>query len=774
MTEIKARFMRKLFSNEETGFSVYSAEPVLKDQKKVMISKWGTITVSGNFSVDEEELGERYFRMDIDLDPTSKYAGSYTLGRIHYDFPTKASEQWNFLNEANLVTTNQYKSLQKAFTRKEKILDIILTQPDKLTQAKGIGESHAKTINERVQKDKYRALVYTAFGKVDGIGPSVIKAIIHMGPDVTKTIKDIKKDPFILLKIDGVGFTTADKIRESQGIPLDDKNRCLHGIKYFITDTFESTGNTYADLNQEIKTLPVKLNVKTTTLIDYIKEVQNKNSKEVAKRYGFVIFSHFISTVDLFQAERFVGERTNYLMDTSSLILPQEQWNKMIDARLEGQQFSLSKEQRTFLEKVNSERILVLLGPGGAGKSWVTKIAVDLIMEAKRNVVIAPKAEGEENYSRPVGLYAPTARAAKVMKSYIGLDSSTIHRGLMKFTQAYSDHTFSPDDVLIVDESSMVDSQLMEVVYRAMKFEARIVLIGDSFQLPSVGPGNILYDLTHALAVPTVTFTKIYRQSEDSNIINYASDLRFDNFFLDPSARIVDKGDIVFINSKDPEEIKELGMDYYKDLLADHAYEDIMMLSPVNKGPAGRKTLNKEIQKLVNGNAQKSQYIAGKNAPDEADRQYFREGDYITIVKNDYARPNIRGQESPIINGDMGRIFSVDTEAKKVRVDIEGEYFDFDFDEVKNYMDHLWAITIHKSQGGQANSVIILIPSNAGWGLSANMLYTAITRAQKQCYVIGDFNVLNRSSKKYANFKRKTIIALERELKRMKERRPER
>lgn len=745
MIDVKVRFTKKLFSSEE-GFSVYAASPTHEYKRAVELTDFGNFTISGNYVIEDSELHKKVFHVSIEEDVRAKYPCSYKMDKIHYTFPEEAVEQWEFIKEADLVTALQYMNLKSHFNEKEdKILDIILEEIERVEEAKGFGERSAIRLKEKVEADKYKALVYKSFGKIDGIGPSLVRQIVNFSPHVEETITTIENDPFFLLKFRGVGFSIADKVRAQLGIPADNRERCLHGLKFFITDAFKQSGSTYADLNMSIQDVARSLSVNRQILIDYIKEEMAKDEED--KKYNLKFFGHYVTTTELFKAESTVFKRTKSLMRKAEPLVDPAAWQESKEKILSKKFFELSDEQEDFLRMVNEERILLLIGPGGSGKSWVTKIACQLLARANKKV----------------GLYAPTARAARVMSDYTGWSASTIHRGLMRYQNGFEDEEdgsegYAPEDVIVLDESSMIDSELMAVVYRAMRPDGRIIIIGDAFQLPSVGPGNILYDLIHYLKVPTVNFTKIYRQSEDSNIINQASALREGSFYVDPAKEISDFGDIVFINNSNEDDIREIALEYYKGFKDEYSQEDLMFLTPVNKGPSGRRVINKEIQSIVNGNEGKEQLTFGKNSPNEADLYHYRKDDYITISSNSYNAESEEGETVDLINGDIGDVVSANEDG--ITVSIDGLSFFYNKDDVMSNVEHLWATTIHKSQGGQAHGVIIVIPPNS-WGLSANMLYTAITRAQTKCIIIGSMDLLNRAAHKFANFNRKTMLALQ-------------
>ena len=746
--ECKAIFTKKVYSGED-GYAVYSAK-LAEDNDYIQLSSYNNFSISGDFSIEQNDLDKKVFTINVEPDYSGKYQNSYNMVSISFDFPSTSKEQWAFLRESNLVTQNRYTAIKNTFPSNTLILDLIMDHPDYLVKVPTVGEKLAKKIHDKLVEEKDLAAIYQAFGDVPGVGPGVILGIQKLGTNVNETINKIKIDPFYLMKIPRVGFLVADKVRAFLKVPLTDRNRCLHGVKHYILDSFLSTGNTYADLNKEIYKLADLLYVNVSLLVQYVKEESEKNDKE--NTYGIKIFGNYISTIELYEAEKIISKKISYLMRTSKKITNTKDWNNRISKEMSGMPQTLSDEQQTFLKRVNEENVLLLVGPGGSGKSWVTELTVRLLKQQDLEVT----------------LVAPTARAAKVMTNYIHQPASTIHRAMLPLLFATGEEEVKENeedkrkdaDVIIIDESSMVDSELMSIVLKVSK-DARIIIIGDSFQLPSVGPGNVLYDLIHSLKVPMVEFTKIYRQGKDSNIINYAAALRTNSFHLENWEDKVDAGDIVFINEKENETIADLAINFYSKDVKRLGEENLMILSPVNKGPIGRRTLNPKIQKIVNGNERLDTMSFGENSPNPDDLVRFRVDDYITVIRNNYNAQDTNDNSCILVNGDVGKISHVTD--KTIVCDIDDLRVPFLKNEVKSNIEHLWATTIHKSQGGQADTVIILIPKNS-WGLSANMLYTAITRAKVKCLVIGDFNAMNRASKVFENYNRRTMLSLNAQL----------
>lgn len=738
MIEVRVKFIKCMYGNEDSNFSVYSAEPANKmESRKVKENKYGNFTMSGDFHVAEEEFG-KIFTVTIEEDYNSKYPNSYKLIKLHYEFPDNPREQWEFLESGNIVPLNVFIKIKEAFKSTDKILDIMVDEPSRLEEIKGIGEERAKLYQQKVLESKDKALLFNEYGDIDGVGSKLINHLFTWKPRVEDVISSLKKDPFSLIVDLDVGFTLADRFRDFYGFPLNDRNRILHGVSYYLTASFQSTGNTYDDILTVSKDIASKLRVSHKEVILLLAEIQ-KDLKELSK-YKLKIFGKNITTDELFKAELLIYNRFKEMMGEDKKIAPTEEWEKTKGEYLDNLPQTLSDEQSDFLSKINDDRASILLGPGGAGKSWVIKIACDLI-----------KASG-----KTFGLFAPTARAAKVMSDYVGVEAQTIHRGLLKFVMAGE---IAPYDVLIVDEFSMVDSELASVILRSMGINTRLIIVGDDYQLQSVGPGNVLFDLVEYIKAPTTRLTKIFRQQEQNGLLDYAQDLRNGSFLL-PDLPKLEDNNIVFINETDDSRKQEIAIKLYSDSLSrlGNDYEDIMLLSPINKTASGRKALNKRVQEIVNPGNGSNEVVFGSNGSEDGKR-YFRKGDYITVTTNVYDMVNDVDELAQIINGDLGEI--VQATPKTVTFNVDKNGYTIEKSDVIGLIDHAWSITIHKSQGGQASDVIIVLPETSYFMLNANMIYTAITRAKTKCYLIGNFKELNKAAKKQANFARKTMIQLQ-------------
>lgn len=736
--KIDVKFAKRLYGTSDGDFSIFAAELVnYSDRKHIGVNKkFGTFTISGDYAMSDDEIGSVQ-TVTVEEDLSSRYPNSYKLIKLHYELPTDPDSQWNYLENGGIVPFTTFLSIERHFSSDDKILDIIMDNPERLTEVRGIGESRAKHYQKKLLENRDRAAIFAEYGDIEGVGDKTIKFLVNWKPSVAETIKTIKKDPFSLLEGDNIGFMLADKFRDFYGLPLNDRNRILHGASYFLGERFQDTGNTYEDIFTAAQEVARKLFVSNEEIILLLAEIQ-KDEDELRK-YKLKIFGRNITTQALFNAELLIYKKTKYLIEDDKKITTDEKWKKIKENILNNIPQELSDEQDHFLNLINDERIAILLGPGGAGKSWVINLACDMIKEAGKT------------YS----LLAPTARAAKVMTDYVGTEASTIHRALLQYVEA---GITVEHDVLIVDEYSMVDSELAAVVLRAMGEHTRLIIVGDDFQLQSVGPGNVLFDLVEFIKIPTVKLTKIFRQGEDSKILDYSKALRQGEFKL-PNVPKVENEDIVFINESDDKRQQDIALNLYKKAYDRYGVDDIMLLSPTNKGVSGRHVLNKKVQKIINPSESERDVVFGERLKDEDQKTHYKMGDFITVKKNNYKMKTDHGEESQVINGDLGTVDYTNRTALTFKI---GKHaFTIDKSEIHELIDHAWTITIHKSQGGQASEVIIVLPRNSYFMLNSNMLYTAITRAKVKCYVIGDFDGINSSAKEQANFSRKTMIQLQ-------------
>ncbi|MBR5858623.1 MAG: AAA family ATPase, partial [Clostridia bacterium] len=383
---------------------------------------------------------------------------------------------------------------------------------------------------------------------------------------------------------------------------------------------------------------------------------------------------------------------------------------------------SYAPEQREAISHALTGGVTVITGGPGTGKTTVIKAILEICNILKFSTVLA----------------APTGRAAKRMFESSGKEAKTIHRLLEASVSDNGKHHFQRDEdnpiaqkVIIIDEMSMVDTNLMYALLKAVRLGSYLILIGDPDQLPPVGPGNCLNDIIKSNKFNVVRLDKIFRQAEQSLIV--------------VNAHAINRGEMPILNSRDndfffvekqsSEEIKSLIIDFVSRRLPKRydadPLEDIQVISCTRKGPLGTNELNYAFQAVLNPKSSK-----------KAEKKYgsvlFREGDKVMQIKNDYDLEWKRGSESGsgIFNGDVGRILEIDTRGETMTIDFDGRVTDYDFSQLDE-LEHAYAVTAHKSQGSEYR--IVVIPSfDAPFPLmTRNLLYTAVTRAKDMVVIVG-------------------------------------
>lgn len=342
------------------------------------------------------------------------------------------------------------------------------------------------------------------------------------------------------------------------------------------------------------------------------------------------------------------------------------------------------------------------------------------------------------------------------MTGYTGIQASTIHRKAGVFGEDEGANKEINEDVIIIDESSMCDVFILAKFFRALTNpNARVLFVGDDFQLPSVGVGNFLYDVIHSGVIKVSRLKKVFRQAE-GGILNVSTDVREGKQFLNDVAdgRIVFGRDCVFWMT-DQDYIRDGVLKNYKNVIKRFSQDDVVILSPTNNGKLGTIELNKDIQKIANpaSPSKKEKAVGKKDNP-----TIYRVGDAVMNTVNTYDIETVDGGVADIFNGDTGRIIDIDEVEKVFIVEIDGIQVKIKFANVLTNLVHAWVTTIHKSQGSQYKVVIVISDRSMTYQLNANLLYTGFSRAKEFMLVLGQAQTINRAIKKFANMERRSFL----------------
>ncbi|MBE6685641.1 MAG: ATP-dependent RecD-like DNA helicase [Ruminococcaceae bacterium] len=601
----------------------------------------------------------------------------------------------------------------------EDTFDVLEHHPDWLSEINGISEKKAKEIGENF-KTQFGIRTVMMFCR-EFFGPMISVRIYQRWG--VEAIDKIKENPYILCEeIYGVSFSKADAVAKSLNIPNNSEGRIRSGIKYFINLNGIQNGHCYIPFTKLIPAVADVLKVEEADI-----ELQVSALRES----GDLVFVETNSGTRVYLKKYYEAETycTRKLMALDRLCpkIQLSDIDRFILRIEEAEDIEYASMQRKAIISAVNNGVMILTGGPGTGKTTIIKGVLQIL--------------GDLSYN--IALCAPTGRAAKRMSEATQCEAKTIHRLLeMEYSKENEpvfirdEHNLLEEDVVIVDEASMVDIFLLESLLKAMKPASRLILIGDADQLPSVGAGNVLNDLIESCVFSTVKLKEIFRQAKESLIITNAHLINSGEY-----PDIETKSSDFFFMPREDNEIADTIAQLCKTRLPKaynlNSFEDIQVITPSHKGNAGTSVMNEVLQAVLNppqkGKAQKN-----------VRNVIFREGDKIMQIRNNYdiewsKNSGVKG--TGIFNGDIGIIRKIDQSAESVEVDFDGRIAYYDFTQLDE-LEHAYAITIHKSQGSEYPFVIIPAYNYSPKLLTRNLLYTAVTRAQKMVIIVGSGNVI--------------------------------
>lgn len=722
--EIKVTPVRELFFNEDNFFGIYGCEVNPDYINQVKINKWGNISIKG--SVPRLNIGEEY-TVVLKEDTDSKYQGSYIIESIKTDRPRTKEEQRRFLEA--ILTPNQVENIYDVYSEDDDIVGMIEDGAFDYTKVKGLGQVTFERLRKKVLENVDLSELLSFLSKYEIKYNATIAKLVEKYGNPQIVIEKIKKNPYLLTEVKGIGFKKADEIAKAIGFDMKSPHRIKSCIFFCISEENASGHSWISYKNLLNKTIDL-LNIDKR----YVEDILNQDIDNIIESNGRY------TTRAVYNAEKYVAMKMIQYKTNSKKIFETEELDRMIDEYCEENGVELEENQRQFFHDWNENSILMLIGGGGMGKSWLQNILLKFI----------------DTKHLSVALLAPTGKASKVMQGYTGRQASTIHRKAGVFEDAEEGTKEITEDVIIIDEASMCDVFILSKFFKALKNpNARILFVGDDFQLPSVGVGNFLYDVIHSEVIKVSRLKKVFRQ-EDGGILNVATDTREGKSFLNDTAegRIVFGKDCVFW-LVDQEYIRDGVLHNYKRVIQRFNPDDVVILSPTNKGKFGTIALNKEIQQIVNPPSpmKKERTVGRKDNPTT-----FRVGDSVMNVVNTYGIETLDGGVADIFNGDTGKIIDIDENEKVFIVDIDGIKVKIKFGNVLSQLVHSWVTTIHKSQGSQYKVVIVIVDKSMTHQLNANLLYTGFSRAKEYMLVLTQAQTVNRALRKFANMERRSFL----------------
>ncbi|MEN9343401.1 MAG: uncharacterized protein RLZZ453_188 [Chlamydiota bacterium] len=581
-----------------------------------------------------------------------------------------------------------------------KTLDVIEETPDLLLEVDGIGEKRIERIKS-CWKEQQSIRKVMIFLRGHSISPSFAQRIFKRYGN--ESIEKVSSNPYALAKeIHGVGFKTADQIAKNLGVLQDAPERVAAGIEHTLWE-LSNEGHTCYPRAELVKEAQEILGVDPDRIDAQIGELLQGG--DLVEEDGLIFVR------PLYLTEVGIARELQRLLGSPGS-LRDVQVDKAVSWVQEKLQLELAEEQILAVSCGLKDKVLIITGGPGTGKSTITKAILTVTEKISSKIILA----------------APTGRAAKRLSEITGKKGSTIHSLLeIDFkTGKFKRNRENPlvCDLLIIDEASMIDSQLMHHLLKAVPSQARVVCIGDIDQLPSVGPGNVLKDMIASERIPVVMLKKIFRQAAGSLIVTNAHKINLGEF---PDISYHPKSDFQFIEAELPEEVVSIIVDLVSKRLPKlfhfHKFDDIQVLSPMKRGIIGSENLNVVLQKELNPSP----------TPLLKMGRSFHIGDKVMQLRNNY--------EKEVYNGDVGKIIEIDMNEQILKVHFDGRIVPYDFLEIDE-LTLAYAVSIHKYQGSECPCVIIPVHTSHFKMLFRNLLYTGLTRGKRRAIFIGSKKAL--------------------------------
>jgi exodeoxyribonuclease V alpha subunit len=719
MSDICGSVDRIVFRNTDTGYCVARFQLAEAGRQN-----GGTTTIVG--TLPSIRTGEM-LRLTGEWQIHPTHGRNFRVERFEEELPTTSEGIERYLGSGAVRGIGPVTARRIVECFGDRTIAVIDEEPELLRRVAGISARRLQIIRESwAEQSQVREL--SLFLQEHGISVGLAHRIHGVyGGEAPIIIRD---DPYRLAQdVHGVGFRTADSVARLLGVPSDSVSRYVAGLKFELGRATEE-GHVFL--------LREELLGRASKLLDASKPNLEIALLELLRRRGAILDGDSVYLVQFYRAERRAAELLRLLAaEPSALSLdPRFDAGHSIRSAADAQGLILADKQMLAAESVLREKITILTGGPGTGKTSTLRTVISAL----------------ESLSLSFCLCAPTGRAAKRVAEATGRPASTIHR-LLEFQPSsnsfhYDQHRPLPYDFVIVDEVSMLDTLLFYHLLKAVPKEAQLVFVGDSDQLPSVGPGNVLRDLITSAQIPTVTLTELFRQAKNSRIVLAAHEI---NQGRVPALDNRPESDFFFV----PAEHDDMALERIKRLVCERIpatfqldpIEDVQVLSPMHAGPVGVTSLNTELQQLLNPpDLSRAELLRGSGL--------FRVGDKVMQIRNNY--------DKDVYNGDVGRILTIDQAGQGMVVGFGASANAIEIEYESGELDELvlaYAVSVHKSQGSEFPAIVLPLVTAHYILLQRNLIYTAITRARQLCVIVGSKRAFEIAVRTNHRVRRNTALA---------------
>lgn len=704
--KLEGKITNIIYKNESNGYTV-----MLVDTEEDYITAVGETA-----GVEEGDTVE----LEGELIYHKTYGEQLAFNKINKVLPKDTDALIKYIANSDIkgVGIKTAEKMVDAFG--DNVIEVVKNEPYKLTQIKGINEEKAFAISEYIN-DEWERWNCVSFLSKYGV-PITMASRVYDSLGIG-AIDIIKENPYALLDfVSTLNFKVVDELGKNLNIEYNNQDRVKAGILYAL---HEIMGMGHTCIQDHI-------------LLDYASKLLEISNEDISN--GLISLSmqdkiilekreeeEFVYRKSVYKAENNIAE---YIMLKNKQAAYKASYKKEIEYVSQKQSLVLSQTQEEAIRTCLNNPISVITGGPGTGKTTIIRCIIDILEKENKSYVLC----------------APTGRAAKRITETTGEEAKTLHR-LLEITKIEDRDidrlidfatVILEQDVIIVDEVSMVDTILMNNLVKALKPETKLILVGDAYQLPSVGPGSVLKDIIDSDVINVVELNEIYRQSATSEIILNAHKVKKGEYVEFKKSDT----DLFFVEANSVEETKEKlesllshRLEGFQNL---NVIEDVQVITPIKKTDIGTFELNRTIQKILNPQ------VNNKNVRKVGDK-IFQEGDKVMQTKNNYdISYDVDGTRmTGVYNGDIGTIKKIDNINKIIIVRFDdGKEVEYEF-EMLEQLDHAYAITVHKSQGSEFKAVIIPLYICYEKLFNRNLIYTAMTRAKDLLIFVGNKRVIN-------------------------------